>query len=53
MNKIDEILRAERERRAARPSIQAWLHQVRKRKQAAQTSVALDEILKYRDADRR
>lgn len=53
MSKIDEILRAERERRAARSSIQSWLQQIRKRKQAVQTKVAVDEILRHRDADSR
>jgi plasmid stability protein len=50
---MQEFLRAELERLAARPSIEAWLQQVRKRKRAAQTRVESDQILKNRDADRR
>jgi hypothetical protein len=50
---MKEFLRAELERLAARPSIEAWLQQVRKRKRAAQTRVESDQILKNRDADRR
>jgi plasmid stability protein len=50
---MQEFLRAELERLAARPSVEAWLQQVRKRKRAAQTRVASDQILKNRDADRR
>jgi plasmid stability protein len=50
---MQEFLRAELERLAARPSIEAWLEQVRKRKSAAQTRVTSKEILRHRDADRR
>ena len=50
---MQEFLRAELERLAARPSVEAWLQQVRKRKRAAQTRVESDQILKNRDADRR
>jgi hypothetical protein len=50
---MQEFLRAELERLAARPSIDAWLEQVRKRKSAAQTRVTSKEILRHRDADRR
>ena len=50
---MQEFLRAELERMAARPSVDAWLRQVRRRKRAAQTRVASDKILDARDADRR
>jgi plasmid stability protein len=50
---MQEYLRAELERLAARPSVDAWLEQVRRRKRASQTRVASGRILKNRDADRR
>jgi plasmid stability protein len=50
---MQEYLRAELERLASRPSIDAWLEQVRKRKRAPQTRVSTADILKARDADRR
>ena len=50
---MQEYLRIELERMAARPSIEAWLEQVRKRKRASQTRVSSEEILKNRDLDRR
>ena len=50
---MQEYLRTELERLAARPSVDAWLEQVRKRKRAAQTRVSFGQILKARDADRR
>jgi plasmid stability protein len=50
---MQEFLRAELERLASRPSVDAWLHQVRRRKEAAQTRVSAGLILKIRDADRR
>jgi antitoxin FitA len=50
---MQEYLRAELERMAARPSIDSWLQQVRKRKRAAQTRVSASQILRDRDADRR
>lgn len=50
---MQEFLRAELERLAARPSVDAWLAQVRKRKRASQTRVASGQILKARDSDRR
>jgi hypothetical protein len=37
----------------ARPSIDVWLQQVRRRKKAAQSRVSAEEILRSRDADRR
>lgn len=50
---MQEYLRAELERLAARPSVDAWLEQVRRRKRASQTRVGSTQILKERDADRR
>jgi antitoxin FitA len=49
---MQEYLRAELERLAARPSIEAWLEQVRKRKRASQSRVSSRQILQGRDADR-
>jgi hypothetical protein len=50
---IQKYLRAELECLASRPSTDAWLEHVRKRKRASQTRVAGGKILKSRDADRR
>jgi hypothetical protein len=50
---MQEFLRAELERLAARPSIDAWLQQVRKRKRATQTHISSKQILENRNADRR
>jgi plasmid stability protein len=50
---MQEFLRSELERLAARPSLDAWLRQVRRRKRAAQTRVSSDTIIEARDADRR
>jgi hypothetical protein len=50
---MQEFLRAELERLAARPSLDAWLQQVRKRKRAGRTRVSSRQILRHRDADRR
>jgi len=50
---MQEYLRGELERLAARPSIDAWLDQVRERKRAGATRVARAVILRQRDADRR
>jgi antitoxin FitA len=50
---MQEYLREELERLAARPSVEAWLKQVRKRKRASQTRISASEILEARDADRR
>ena len=50
---MQEFLRAELERLAARPSVDAWLQQVRKRKRAGQTRVSSKQILQHRDTDRR
>ncbi len=50
---MQEFLRAELERLAARPSVEAWLQQVRKRKSAARTRIPAVRIVNTRDADRR
>jgi plasmid stability protein len=50
---MQEFLRGELERLAARPSIDAWLRQVRARKQVTQTRLSSARILASRDADRR
>lgn len=50
---MQEFLHGELRRMVARPSIDAWLQQVRRRKKAAQSRVSAEEILKNRDADRR
>jgi hypothetical protein len=50
---MQEYLRAELERLAARPSVDAWLEQVRKRKRASQARISSRQILKARDAERR
>jgi plasmid stability protein len=50
---MQEFLRSELERLTARPSIEAWLQQVRKRKRATQTRVTSKQILENRNADRR
>jgi antitoxin FitA len=50
---MQEYLRAELERLAARPSVDAWLEQVRKRKRASQARVPSNQIVQNRDADRR
>lgn len=50
---MQEFLRSELERMASRPSIDAWLDQLRKRKRAAGTRVSAGKILRHRDADRR
>ena len=50
---MQEFLRAELERLAARPSIDAWLQQVRKRKRATQNRISPKQILENKNADRR
>ncbi len=50
---MQEYLRAEIVRLAARPTVDAWLGQVRKRKRVSQTVLGMKRILKKRDADRR
>jgi hypothetical protein len=50
---MQEYLRSELERMAARPLVGAWLEQVRKRKRATKTQVSPRQILDSREADRR
>lgn len=50
---MQEYLRMELERLATRPSVNAWLEQVRKRKRASQVRVSSGRILTERDSDRR
>jgi len=50
---MQEFLHAELRRMVSRPSIDAWLQQVRRRKRAGQGRVSAEEILKSRDADQR
>jgi antitoxin FitA len=50
---MQEFLHAEMRRMVARPSIEAWLQQARRRKRAAQSQVSVEEILNNRDGDRR
>ena len=49
---MQEFLRCELERLAARPSISEWLQSVRLRKEAAGTRVSASSILQAREADR-
>jgi hypothetical protein len=49
---MQEFLRDELERIAARPSLDAWLRDVRYRKEAAGSRVPPSVILEARDADR-
>lgn len=50
---MQKYLRAELERLAARPSIDAWLEGVRARKEAAKSRVSARTILRARGTDRR
>ena len=50
---MQEYLKQELERLAARPSLHAWLERVGERKRAADRRVSGKEILRHRDADRR
>lgn len=50
---MQEYLKEQLERLAARPSIDMWLERVRDRKRAAHSRVSGKHILKHRDADRR
>jgi len=50
---MQEYLREELERLAGRPSVHAWIEQVRARKRASGRHVAAPRILTHRDADRR
>jgi antitoxin FitA len=50
---MQEFLQLTLERLVARPTADAWLQQVRKRKRVSQKAVTPEQILKSRDADRR
>ncbi len=50
---MQEYLRAELERLAARPPVEKVLERIRKRKATAGTRLSPGEILALRDADRR
>jgi plasmid stability protein len=50
---MQEYLRAELERLAARPPIEKVLERIRERKANSGTRLSPEEILAYRDADRR
>ena len=50
---IEDFLRGELERIASRPSIDAWLQDVRSRKDVTGTRVLPSAILRAHDADRR
>ena len=50
---MQEYLRIALERLATRPTADAWLKQVQRRKRASGTKVAAELILNSRDADRR
>ena len=50
---MQEFLRAALERMAARPSIDAWLDGVRRRKEVTRSRVTARDIVRARDADRR
>lgn len=50
---MQEFLRMELEKLASRPSVDAWLQQVRKRKAGTHNRVSSKEIIENRSADRR
>ena len=50
---MQEFLRTELERLASRPTVDAWLRQVRRRKRATDTRITSERILNERDTDRR
>jgi hypothetical protein len=50
---MQEYLKGELERLAARPSMHDWLERVQERKRAADRRVSRTRILEHRDADRR
>lgn len=50
---MQEFLRGELEKIASRPSLEVWLQTVKERKDAAETRVDTDTILRARDADRK
>jgi len=50
---MQEYLRAELERLAGKPSVEAWLERVRKRKRASQSRVSTRQILQALHEGRR
>jgi plasmid stability protein len=50
---MQEFLRAELERLAARPALEKVLERIRERKSTAGTRIPATQILRHRDADRR
>lgn len=50
---MQEYLRGELEKLAARPTLDDWLERVRLRKDVARTQITSEEILQQRDHDRR
>lgn len=50
---MQDYLRAELERLAARPPVEKVLERIRERKETAGTKLSPEEILAHRDADRR
>jgi len=50
---MQEFLRGELVRLAARPTVKAWMEQVRRRKRAMLSHIPPEQILKDRDTDRR
>ena len=50
---MQEFLRGELERLAARPPIETWRKELRIRKRATLTRISARQIVKARDADRR
>lgn len=50
---MQEFLRSELERIASRPPVEAWLEEVRRRKQITETNIETSAILRARDADRK
>jgi len=49
---MQEFLRAALERLASRPTVDAWLEQVRRRKRSTETRIGSEQIIKNRDADK-
>lgn len=50
---MQEYLRLELEQLARRPTLDAWLEQVRRRKRASGSRIEPRAIVRHRDADRR
>lgn len=50
---MQEYLRGELEALASRPTLESWVDEVRRRKEASGTKVSASDILEHRDAGRR